>query len=239
MGSMADARDARSTPEERAISKLTATRPDAELAILRDFFRELREIDELVSAASLYELYESQWAVLGILSRSYQLMLCCIDQLAGGNWNGFYAAARGLVETLCSVVWAREAPERLVALVRTDQLKIGRMVSAGGRKYPDVKDVYAELSAIAHPNRDSHLLGHRPVEEWGKRSMMSPFTLSFSDEYAALKMNLLTTIGPRIVQELRGLLEQDANIVRQGRIMAKLVRNERDGTSRAGCPTPP
>jgi hypothetical protein len=228
---MAEARDARSTPEARAISRLAATRPDAELAVLRGFFRGLREIDELVSAASLNELYESQWAVLGIVSRSYQLMLCCIDQLAGGNWNGFYAAARGLVETLCAVVWVRQAPERLVALVRTDQLSIVKMVNAGGRKYPDVKGVYAELSAIAHPNRDSHVLGPRPVEELGERSIMSPFTLSFSTAYAALKINLLTTIGPRIVRELRGLLEQDANIVRQGRVMAELVRNERDGTS--------
>jgi hypothetical protein len=83
MESMTDARDARSTPEERAISKLAATRPDAELAALRDYFLGLREIDELVSAASLNELYEAQWAVLGIVSRSYQLMLCCIEQLAG------------------------------------------------------------------------------------------------------------------------------------------------------------
>jgi len=40
-------------------------------------------------------------------------MLCCIDQIAGANCNGFYAAARGLVETLCSIVWASEVSERL------------------------------------------------------------------------------------------------------------------------------
>lgn len=229
MESMTDAQDARSTPEERAISRLEATRPDAELAVLRDFFHGLREIDELVSAASLYELYESQWAVLGIVSRSYQLMLCCIDQLAGGNRNGFYAAARGLVETLCCVVWVGETPERLVTLVRTDRLKIGKMANAGVRKYPDVKGVYAELSAIAHPNRNSHVLGSRPVEDLGKRSIMSPFALSFSTASAALKINVLTAIGPRIVQELIDLLEQDANIARQGRVMAKFVWTERDG----------
>lgn len=58
---------------------------------------------------------------------------------------------------------------------------------------------------------------------------MSPFTLSFSTASAALKTNVLTAIGPRIVQELTDLLEQDANIARQGRIMAKFVREERDG----------
>ncbi|MDP9439441.1 MAG: hypothetical protein M3P49_11975, partial [Actinomycetota bacterium] len=86
---MTDAQDASLTPEAQAISKLRAVRPDSELAVLEDFFRGLREIDELASAASPYELYESQWAILGVVSRSYQLMLCCIEQLAGGNWNGF------------------------------------------------------------------------------------------------------------------------------------------------------
>jgi hypothetical protein len=80
------------TPEEQAVSKLKAASfqiDDDKIVALEDFFHQLREIDNQVSRASPTKLYESQWALLGIISRSYQLMLCCIDQIAGENWNGF------------------------------------------------------------------------------------------------------------------------------------------------------
>jgi hypothetical protein len=50
-------------------------------------------------------------------------MLCCIGQIAGGNWNGFYAGTRGLTEPLCSIVWASDIPERLSQLVRIQRPK--------------------------------------------------------------------------------------------------------------------
>src|SRR5918995_4507318 len=73
-------------PEERAIAKLRGAPyaiGDEEIAALGEFFRQLGLIDERVTAASPTELYESQWALLGIVSRSYQLMLCCVEQIAG------------------------------------------------------------------------------------------------------------------------------------------------------------
>ena len=85
-------------PEERAIANLRGAPyaiGDEEIAALGEFFRQLGLIDERVTAASPTELYESQWALLGIVSRSYQLMLCCVEQIAAGNWNGFYAVHVG------------------------------------------------------------------------------------------------------------------------------------------------
>ena len=79
-------------PEEQAVAKLRAAPyaiVEEKIAALEEFFRQLRRIDERVMAASPTVLYESQWALLGIVSRSYQLMLCCIEQIAGGNPNGF------------------------------------------------------------------------------------------------------------------------------------------------------
>jgi hypothetical protein len=55
-------------PEARAIAKLRGAPyaiGDEEIAALREFFRQLRWIDERVTAASPTELYESQWALLG------------------------------------------------------------------------------------------------------------------------------------------------------------------------------
>jgi hypothetical protein len=213
-------------PEEQSISRLRSSSFQIEedkFKALEEFFRQLRQIDDQVSCASPTELYESQWAFLGIVSRSYQLMLCCIDQIAGGNWNGFYAAARGLVETLCSVAWVNECSDRLLALVRTEKLSIGRMLNAGYRKYPEIKEAYSHLSSIVHPNRDSHLLGFRPVEERRKKGAMSPFNLTLSDYFAKRKVTLITEFASKINHELLELLSQKDNVLRQGKVMAQLI----------------
>ena len=209
-------------PEERAIANLRGAPyaiGDEEIAALGEFFRQLRLIDERVTAASPTELYESQWALLGIVSRSYQLMLCCIEQIAAGNWNGFYAAARGLAETLGSVAWASESPERLNALVGTDELRNKALLDAARKKYPDFAGTYSVLSSIVHPNRDAHLLSPRP----GSQRIMTPFSLGFSDHFARQKVAILVDLGPSITSELTSLLAQGSDIPKRGRVMARLV----------------
>jgi hypothetical protein len=210
------------SPEERAIANLKATPRaigDEEIAALEQFFRQLRRLDEQVTAASSTELYESQWALLGIVSRSYQLMICSIEQIASGNWNGFYAAARGLAETLGSIVWASENPERLTELVRTDKLRNKAVLDAARRKYPGFGDTYSALSRIVHPNRDAHLLSPRPSTQ----RIMTPFALGFSDHFAQQKIAILLDLGPSITDELTSLLARDPDIPKQGRLMARLA----------------
>jgi hypothetical protein len=212
-------------PEERAIAELRGAPyaiGDKEMAVLEEFFRQLRWIDERVTAASPTELYESQWALLGIVSRSYQLMLCCVEQIAAGNWNGFYAAARGLAETLGSVTWVGESPERLNALVRTDELRNKALLDTARKKYPDFASTYSVLSSIVHPNRDAHLLSPRPVSRPGAQRTMTPFSLGFSDHFARQKVAILGDLGPRITSELTSLLAQGPDIAKQGRVMARL-----------------
>ncbi len=212
-------------PEERAIANLEAAPyaiGDENIAALEEFFRQLRGIDEQVTAASPTELYESQWALLGLASRSYQLMLCCIEQIAGGNWNGFYAAARGLAETLGSIAWASENPERLTALVRTDELRNKALLDAARRKHPGFCDMYSALSSIVHPNRDAHLLSPRPISRLGEERVMSPFTLGFSGSFAQQKIGILVDLGPSITGELTSLLAQGSDVPKRGRVMAWL-----------------
>jgi hypothetical protein len=213
------------SPEEQAISKLMAAPyaiGEEQIAALEGFFRELRRIDERVTAASPNRLYESQWALLGIVSRSYQLMLCCVEQIARGNWNGFYAAARGLAETLGSVAWACENPERLTALVGTDQLRNKALLDAARRKHPGFGDTYSTLTSVVHPNRDAHLLSPRPVSRPGEERIMSPFTLGFSDHFARQKIGIIVDLGPSIISELASLLDQGPDVPRRGRVMAWL-----------------
>jgi hypothetical protein len=213
-------------PEERAIAELRDAPyaiGDEEIVALGEFFRQLRWIDERVTAASPTELYESQWALLGIVSRSYQLMLCCLEQIAAGNWNGFYAAARGLAETLGSVAWASESPERLNALVGTDELRNKALLDTARKKYPDFAGTYSVLSSIVHPNRDAHLLSPRPVSRPGAQRTMTPFSLGFSDHFARQKVAILVDLGPSITSELTSLLAQGSDIPKRGRVMARLV----------------
>jgi hypothetical protein len=212
-------------PEERAIAKLRGAPyaiGDEEIAALGEFFRQLRLIDERVTAASPTELYESQWALLGIVSRSYQLMLCCVEQIAAGNWNGFYAAARGLAETLSSVAWAGESPERLNALVGTDELRNKALLDTARKKYPDFAGTYSVLSSVVHPNRDAHLLSPLPVSRPGAQRIMTPFSLGFSDHFARQKVAILVDLGPSITSELTSLLAQGPDIPKRGRVMARL-----------------
>lgn len=190
--------------------------------MLEEFFRQLHGIERRVMSASPTRLYESQWALLGIVSRSYQLMLCCIEQIVGGNWNGFYACARGLAETLGSIAWVSENPERLTALVRTDQLRIKALLDAGRRKHPNFGETYSALSSIVHPNRDSHLLTPRLDLRTGAERITSSFALGFSEHFARQKIATLVDLGPSITRELTSLLEQSSNVSRQGKAMAWL-----------------
>jgi len=213
-------------PEERAIAELRGAPyaiGDKEIAALGEFFRQLRWIDERVTAASPTKLYESQWALLGIVSRSYQLMLCCVEQIAAGNWNGFYAAARGLAETLGSVAWASESPERLNTLVGTDELRNKALLDTARKKYPDFVDTYSVLSSIVHPNRDAHLLSPQPVSRLGAQRTMTPFRLGFSDHFARQKVAILVDLGPSITSELTSLLAQGSDILKRGGVLARLV----------------
>jgi hypothetical protein len=214
-------------PEDHTIAQLRLSGfaiAEEKTAALEEFFRQLRASDDAVSRASPLELYESMWAILGIIGRSYQLMLCAIDQLADGNWNGFYVAARGLAETLCAVAWVNENQDRLPSLVRFEALRIGRIMNAGYRKYSQLQDIYARLSSISHPNRGSHLLGFRSPDERQDKGIWSPFCLTFSDHFANEMMELLLEIGPKIIREL-DLLTRDLSIVRKGRLMAQIVQS--------------
>jgi hypothetical protein len=211
-------------PEEQAIAKLRAAPyaiDDEKIDALEEFFRQLRRIDERVMAASPTVLYESQWALLGFVSRSYQLMLCCIEQIAGGKANGFYAAARGLAETLGSIAWASESPERLTALVRTDTLRNKALLDAARRKYPGFGDTYSVLSRMVHPNRGAHLLTPWPVRQPPRT--VTPFSLGFSDDFAQKKIAILVEFGPSITSELTSLLAQSPDISKRGKVMLEVV----------------
>lgn len=209
-------------PEELSISNLKLSSfnfSNENLKALRDFFIFLRNIDDKISRTSPNELHETLWAFLGILGRCYQLMLCCIDELTGGNWNGFYAAARGLIETLCSIIWVNENHDRLPSLVQTNTLRIGGLLNSGYKKYPYLKTTYSYISGITHPNRDSHLLGFRTPEEGLGKEIWSPFNLSFSNYFANEKMGILIQLSKLIVDEINLLIADGPMLFKSGRLM--------------------
>lgn len=210
------------TPECEIIDNLRSGEvnvDDADLCQLERYFQELREIDDIVARASPDKLYESQWSILGIIKRCYELMLCAIEQLSKRNWNGTYAAARGLAESLGALAWVLENSARLPSLVQFDQVGIGKIMNAGFARHPKLKELYSSLSSIVHPGRDSHLLGFREPFDRTK-VMMSPFNMGFSDYFAQQKINIITSIGEMICESLRELVSQDhKEVIKHGRVM--------------------
>jgi hypothetical protein len=211
--------------EQQSLERLREAVPKElwdEVDTLGISFQRLRYTEDIVARSSPIELYESMWAILGMISRTYQLLLCCVDQLAAKNWNGFYACGRGLAETLCALVWANENPERLPTLVQTDGPSIGKIVNAGYRRYPDLRHTYARLSAIVHPRRDSHLLAFTSLDS-RHRAPWSAFGLDFSNHFAAEKLAILLEISHSINLEIERLVSSSAMVTRRGKVVARVM----------------
>jgi len=213
--------------EKQAVRKLRLSWPEipeSHIESLELFFVQLRAVDGETARLSPHELHESLWGILGILSRCYQLLLCSIKQVGDRNLNGFYVAARGLVETLCSVVWVNEKPERLCNLVQLESLRIGRIMNSGYRKYPNLNTVYSNMSSIVHPNRTSQSLGPRSMEEVKDNGVFGPFSLNFSAGFAQKMIDDLINLISLIISELETVISGGEDVVRGGRLMVR-VRN--------------
>lgn len=211
-------------PEETAIRRLEASdfNVDSDTADgLRRCFQHLRELEKSINAASPQCLYEGQWAMLGLIARGYQLSLCCVEMIAEGNWNGFYAGARGLLEAVCAAAWALQNAERLPSLVRQEQVKPGKMLNAGYSKWPYLKELYSEFSAVVHPSRDGHLLGFNS-DRLGQTGIMTSFSMSFSDRFLDRKLNTLRTLQLQFVAEIRELASMNEDSIKMGKVMAEL-----------------
>ena len=209
----------------KELKKSTFNFSKDELNICYNFFIELRRIDQLIWKESPEQLFESQWALLGIVSRSYQLSLSSIQQIYSKNFNGFYCSVRGLMETLSSIIWSNENRDRLKSFVQFTPMKIGRLMNASYKKYPQLKNLYSKLSNVAHPNRDSHLLGFRKKAEIdnGILGFMSPFDMDFSDYFAKEKMKILVVLLIAIITELKIIISYDDSI-KNGKIMASIKK---------------
>lgn len=205
---------------------------DTDITQLEKYFEELRNLDDVVARASPDRLFEAQWSILGIIKRCFELMLCAIEQLTNKNWNGTYAAARGLAESLGAIDWVLQKTSRLPSLVQFDQVSIGKIMNAGYLRHPELREMYSSLSGIVHPGRDSHLLGIRQPHD-PEKVMMSPFSMGFSNYFAKQKITILASLGNMICESLRDLVSQDLElVVKQGRVM--MWRNNQTQQSYAG-----
>jgi hypothetical protein len=217
--------------ELKAVAGLRAAWPEVperQVHSLRDFFDQLRVIDSQIASKSPSELHESRWGALGLLSRCYQLTLCSVEQIARKNLNGFYAAARGLVETVCSIAWVNEKPERLCSLVQIEKLRPGRVLNAGYQRHPVLKEIYSTMSRVVHPNRMSHLLGPRPDHERAEKGVFGPFQLDFSSSFAKAMVGDLINVSQLAITEFEALISCGEEIFKQGRSMAKNVNIPND-----------
>ena len=210
--------------EEGAIRRLKDRNLDTDpetVDELRRYFRHLRELERSINAISPRRLYEAQWAILGLIARGCQSSLCCIEMLAEGNWNGFHASARGLLETVCAAAWTLQNVERLPSLVRQEQVKPGKMLNAGYSKRPCPKELYGEFSAIVHPPRDGHLLSFNS-DALERNGIIVSFSMSLSDSLFKRHIKALRVLLLRFVMGIRELANLKEHSIRTGNVMAEL-----------------
>lgn len=216
-------------PEEKALANLSASPyklKGSEISALISLFDRLRKVEDVSARLSPKELYEAHLATLGMMARTYQLMICAIEQVATGNINGFYVAVRGLTETLCALAWVNEDTERLPNLVQIQSPRIGAMLNAGYKKYSNLKSIYLYLSSIAHPGKGSHLLGFRPLHEREEKGVWTPFDLTISNSFAKQMLSILIVIAAQTMDEFEKLASEGAVPMRKGRLMAWVGRKQ-------------
>ena len=196
---------------------------EQELEVCKQFFINLRALEQLIWEKSPEQLFEAQWSLLGIISRSYQLGLSSIQQIYSKNFNGYYCSVRGLMESLAVIVWASEKPDRLKTLVQFTPLSIGKIMNALYKKHPKLKKLYSTLSKTVHPNRNSHLLGHRSKEDMsnGMIGFMTSFDMNFSDYFAKEKITILLVLSQIIILELETIIETNQDIYK-GKMMVSI-----------------
>ena len=211
-------------PESLAIRRLQrcgAPLSPEHVAHFREYFDALRRLETATNLASPFELSEGQWALLGFISRAYQLSICCTEMLAGKNWNGFYAGARGLAEAVAAVAWSLQKVARLPLLVREEPIAIGKVMNPGYAKHPELKEMYRNMSFAVHPARFGHLLGFHPRPE-DHAGIMTSFSMDFSEYFFGIKVATLVVLTTWFATDARTLLElDDGAALRQGRIMVR------------------
>jgi len=200
---------------------------EQEILILKKYFIDLRKLEQLIWKESPKQLFEAQWALLGIISRSYQLSLSSVQQIYSKNFNGYYCSVRGLMESLAVTIWASEKDDRLKTLVQFTPSSIGKIMNASYKKYPELKKLYSILSRTVHPNRNSHLLGHRSQKDVddGILGFMTPFDMNFSDSFAKEKINILLFLCQILIVELKNIILTNP-VIYQGKVMASIKNNE-------------
>jgi len=188
--------------------------------ILLKYFHRLREIQIKVTKLSPTELCEGQWTLLGIIQISYEFMICCIEQLVNANRKGHAACARGLIETIGSILWIKEKKDRTPSLVRFNGPATGKLLNCAYKDYKELREIYYEYSEIVHPSRTAHLLSPKICKDrfaWN-------FDLIITEYQAEEHIKNLIKLGQIINNELTTILKRNADIVKIGKVMAKIEK---------------
>ncbi len=168
---------------------------------------------------SLKNLRESQWALLGINQRAYQLTMATIQQLNEGNFVACGHCIRGIIETFSSIVWVEKKPSRLPSLVKyDDQPSIGKLLNSAYKAYPPLKERYQFWSSVTHPARNSHLLC-APGMAATKRGLIWPISFGFSEHFTSLILGEILIVCPRINNHIYNFIKSNNETLKTGKIM--------------------
>ncbi len=189
---------------------------------LKDYFSNSRNTANTISEVSVRTLWESQWALLGINQRAYQLTMATLQQTNEGNFVACDHCIRGLIESLCSILWVEQKPSRISSLVRPDPPSVGKMLNSGYGYYPWLRKSYHYWSTVTHPARNSHLLC-APAFAATEKGLYWPITFGFSESFTSEIFNTLIACAPSVNKHINNFISTNENCLKSGRKMVQAI----------------
>ena len=214
--------------EDQTLSNLREKRPSissSEVSRIEEYFLNAKDAYVRISEVSLRDLWASQWALLGINQRAYQLTMATLQQMNEGNYVACGHSIRGILETLSAVLWVEAKPDRLSSLVEFQAVSIGKMMSSSFEKYPILKNKYKYWSLVTHPGRNSNLLCP-PSVAVTEKGMIWPITFGFSDSFASEIINDLIPFCGLINIHIDLFITLNEEVLRSGKLVLKGRKKE-------------
>lgn len=209
--------------EDQTLSKLIEKQPSissSDIAEIKKYFSGARNASVRISEVSLKKLWEPQWALLGINQRAYHLTMATLQQINEGNFVACGHSVRGVLETLSTLLWVEQKPDRLPSLVGFQALTIGKLMNCSYTAYPKLKERYKLWSSVTHPGRLSNLLCP-PGMAATERGMVWPITFGFSKAFASLVLDDLIIFCFLINKHVDQFIISNEEFLRSGKIMVK------------------
>jgi len=160
------------------------------------------------------EIYESDLLVLGLIARSKSLYHGLNDAHSKSNPYVFAILYRAQIETLATINYLIEKPQKVKSFLHggrnQDKYRIPNiltLIDLCKPKYPAIRDIYNEVSEIAHPNSSSHFLSTK-MKDTEKNIFKWSSMPSFSKQELKTSLRDMLELNTSIIKDLDTLIDK-------------------------------